>query len=378
MESDADDQALYDIVAPEQYRDCVTGNYASFAAGLRTNENLDRTVRLHIHHKEHRGEITYAEIFYAGWELLQTKMQLSDKVYTLDPHSMIRECEDFAIEGQRLRQFITEGLTVLPKLHTVSMGGIGEAALNDSRAAPLLERLYGNDFDKTGKTLPLALIDLPTVEMYCQAVAYGPLALPNKTVKTSSPIKCYTQHHRGSAMFTNCRCHQEARSPTLIVGGVNRYYGLTQHTVTQFMDETGSVSCPPASMFGPIIAMLNRKVYSADSTTGQPIPFEDDIGSDLHRDTRVEIYGYIRVRDAQSLLPSLFGGSKTPSNPLKPYQDYLEQMLPQAWKGKVKLYNSEQAPPCAGCEFSLQQEQSISRNPDGYMENWEKEMNGTV
>jgi hypothetical protein len=368
---------MYDIVAPVQYKDCITGNYPSFAAGLRTNENLDRTVRLHIHHKHHRGEMTYGDIMELGWKILETRIHIGDELVNIDPNSTVKECEELVHEGHRLRQFITEGLTVLPKLKTVSIGGIGEDALNDSQAA-VIEKVISENFDMTSKTLPHALIDLPTVEFYCQAVSYGPLALPNKTIKPLSPIKCYTQHQRGTAMFTNCRCHQEARSPTPIVGAVNRYYGLTQHHVgvAHDMGEAGFIGCPPAEMFGPIIAMLNRKVYNADPSTGQPVPLEGDIGPDMHRDTRVHIYGYIRAHDSQSLLPSIFGGSKTPSNPLKPFQDYLERMLPQAWKGKVKLFNSERAPPCTGCGFSLQREHCISRNPDGYMEAWESEMNG--
>jgi hypothetical protein len=218
-----DCQSMYDLCASVLYSDCTLRDFTTFAAGYRTNENTDRTTRLHIHHEPHWSEATYAEIFEPGWEMLEIKDHLHLDPVGRDLMGVMEECHALVQEGKRIRRFITEGLSVLPRLHTVAMWGIGETLFNDVGGFPV-EQIYSCRFEDNAKILPHALINLPTIRNYCQTVFYGPLALPNKIIKVESALQTFTTHFRGSQTFSNCLTVQELRSPKIILGATNRYF----------------------------------------------------------------------------------------------------------------------------------------------------------
>ena len=355
---------MYDLIAPVLYKDCTLGDYTSFAAGLGNNENIDRTSRLHLYQNRHWGEATYLELLTFGWHLLEMgeKGSLDDIPGGLDGPGLFLEITQLVNEGTRLRQFITEGITVLPNLRVVATGGLGETVFNAPRAM-MLEQLYSCQFDSTSKILPHALIDLPTVQHYCQAVAFGPFALPARIIQpVSSSLRTYTQHERGDAMFSPCLTLQELRSPPVILGASNRYYCYATHYVRYPLDpqmhQKGA-----ESLLRPIVTMLNRPVYMADPFTGEPVQTKETVTFDMTKDTQVVIYNYIRLVEREKLQASSLEPidpfhiiESIPPMDLIFFQGYLEHLLPDAWKGKVRLANREEAPPCAGCGHDMEGE----------------------
>jgi hypothetical protein len=356
---------MYTLCAPVLYRECITDDFPSFASGLRTNENTDQTVRLHINHKRHWAEANYLDILTTKdyhWTGVGSRRHPDDIPPVFDLRSVDLELQALVREGTRIRQFITEGLTILPRLHTVSVGGFCGDIYNGPRA-PKLERRLHDDFEKQCKTLPHALLDLPTVKHYCQAVAYGPLSLPNRTIKPKTRIISYTLHQRGTPMFCSCVDCFEDHSPPIILGAINRYYcdgdrlipsSINPHHYPQFSE-----------YLKPVLAMFARPdVIIADPETGTPIPFQGRINSKSHKGTTVEIYDYFRtvdigfrtlsdIHEAMSKRSPTYG-SLSPQS-LSFFQESLDQALPEIWRGKVKLKNREEAPSCQACGFNPQE-----------------------
>ena len=345
---------MYELCAPVLYGKCTPYDFKLFVAGLRTNEHIDRTSRLHIRQKRllleieiDCEEVSYAEIFESGWTRV-----------IRDLPAIMQECHSLIGEGIRIRQFITEGLTVLPNLRSVSMGGIGDD-LFCTTGGYQVQSMYSCDFENGGKVLSHALIDLPTIHHYCQTVAYGPLALPHKILKVRSPLKTFTHHLRGTQIFSSCLDAQEKRSPPIILGSMNRYYCQAAfHAPYPFTDEC---KVEIAVLLKPIIAMLDRSVYIADPTTGVPIKYHGD--SNVLDGTQIEIYDYIRAiesskidRSTKACINPADDIHTLPPQSLSFPQRILDQILPEQWKGKVVLKNREQAPPCPACGLNLQEE----------------------
>lgn len=357
---------MYNISAPVLYKDCVTDEFPSFAVGLRTNENTDHTVRLHINHQRHWYEDTYHDILTIenyGWHLMSPMLYPGHTPLAVDLRSVERERHALVAEGRRIRQFNTEGLSILPRLRVVSMGGICGDIYNDP-SAPALEHQLHPEFGKKCKILPHALLDLPSVQHYCQAVAYGPLSLPNRIIKPETPIISYTQHNRGAPMLVPCRHCFRTHLPPIILGATNRYYCDTSHIVSSAINLNHHLAA--LGSLSPILAMFNRPdIIVADPDTGEPIPLGSRIGSKMYKGTTVEIYNFIRVvkigfltifdnAEAERGKSNMFGSR--PPQSLSFFQEYLDRALPEIWRGKVKLMNREEAPDCEACGFSPRDE----------------------
>lgn len=349
---------MYELCAPVLYTDCTPYDFVSFATGLRTNENIDRTSRLHIHHKQHWAEVTYAQIFESGWSRLETKRALHVNPIGRDFMGVLEECHALVEQGVRIRRFITQGLTILPKLQIVSMGGIGEDLFNSAWGSQA-QAMYSCDFENTGKVLSHALIDLPTIKDYCQTVAYGPLALPNKIIKVKSSLQTFTYHLRGAGTFSRCPTAQQIRSPPIIIGAMNRYFCQLAVHASYPLDRATDDEL--VAHLEPIIAMFNRPAHTADSTTGESIDYNGDINA--FRGTKVEIYDYIRTVDKAKLdssgracLDPTEVVAALPPQSLSFLQGTLDEALPEQWKGKVVFKNREDAPLCPACGLSLQEE----------------------
>jgi hypothetical protein len=289
-------------------------------------------------------------------------LEIKDHLH-LDPvgrdlMGVMEECHALVQEGKRIRRFITEGLSVLPRLHTVAMGGIGETLFNDVGGFQV-EEMYSCRFEDNAKILPHALINLPTIRNYCQTVFYGLLALPNKIIKVKSALQTFTTHFRGSQTFSNCLTVQELRSPPIILGAINRYYcEMANHALYPFDgDAVGEFT----TLLAPILAMLDRSVYVADPVTGESTECNSDV--DAFEGTKVEIYDYIRTID-RSKVDSTSHVCIDPDEILQALpplsssflQNLVDQAVPQQWKGKVVLKNREEAPPCSACGLDLQEE----------------------
>ena len=368
---------MYNICLPVLYRDIVTDNFPSFAAGLRTNENIDHTARLHINHQRHWYEEHYQDILTSkdfDWDRLAPRIHPGEVPSFHDLECVKRELLGLVKEGTRIRQFITEGLTILPRLRTVSIGGFCGDIFNDLRAPELEWRLHADDgFEGHYKTLPHALLDLPTVRDYCQALAYGPLSLPNRIIKPDSPITSYTIHQRGTPMFCSCRDCFENHSPPIILGAINRYYCDSAHIIPSTINPRNHPEL--LDYLKPILAMFTRPdVIIADPNTGTPITYQGQIKKKVYQNTTVEIYNYVRILNAGffSILNDSDQtlGSKPPQ-PLAFFQESLDQALPEVWKGRVRFINREEAPDCKACGFNpqevfLREQASISEFGTGH------------
>lgn len=218
-----DDQALNHIIAPLLYRECITENFESLAAGFGTNNGFEMTRRLHLYHRGHHVDSAYRDLFTTGWDDLRVKKRPNDFLAILDLDSVFSECRALVKEGIRLRQFLTEGVPVLPELQIVSMAGLGDNAYN-RLDAPSLDLWCRNDVQQDFKILALALIDIPTVQHYCQAVNHGPLAIPSIVFEPRSLLQTFTHHTRCTPLFTPFPAYQLERAPPIILGAVNRYY----------------------------------------------------------------------------------------------------------------------------------------------------------
>lgn len=357
---------MYDLIAPVLYSDCTPFDFIAFAAGLRTNENIDFTTRLHVRGQRRWMEASYEEIINSGWDMFETKTNFNmDSVpLAINLAGVLKECQALVQEGKRLRQLITEGLTILPNLRTVSMGGIGEQVFN-GMWAETVERRFNPRFEATSKVLPHAFIDLPTVQDYCQAVSNGPLALPSKIIKVKSPLRIFTHHPRGGHFFSSCSHGHEIRSPPIILGAINRYYTEKALLIPYF--ENGHPRINVKSLLEPLVAMLSRRaVYVANPVTGVPTIYHGP-SSDFDG-TVIEVYGYVRLLP-RWMLDSSLRASLDPANnmhdlppqALAMFQATLDRDLPSKWKGKVWLKNREDAPPCPACGLNPEEEFQMNK-----------------
>jgi hypothetical protein len=195
--TETDSQAMHETCAPVLYKDCVTDQFASFAANLKTNADIDRSTRIHIHHQRHCIEAGYVNIFALGWGVLITKTSPDEFLAHADGQSIDDELQSLITRGTTLRHHITGGVAVLPNLRVISMGNIA-TSMPCGISDPLAPHgLHGQTREKDGfgsrtGVLPHALLDLPSAQHYCQAVDYGPLSLPGKIIKPKSALKTFT------------------------------------------------------------------------------------------------------------------------------------------------------------------------------------------
>ena len=368
---------MYDIAAPLLYRDCLADDFSSLAAGLRTSENSDRITRLQIYHQFHQAEATYAEILSQdrnkkfNWQSLFIKSELDDIPLGVDLMSIIEEVKALVLEGRRIRAAVTAGLTVFPNLRIVSMGGIGGRIYNclyettglEDKIDIIFDNMFNGEFVNGRQALPHALLDLPTVQHYCQSVAYGPLALPNKVIMPKSTIQTFTSHQPGTPVFFSYKdCHPD-NSPPIVLGAINRYYvdcacNFALPLDTDHLDDYATILRPIETMFyRPVITI-------ADPNTGAPISLNGELSSEMIEGTEIEIYNFVRTYQLhkkyqlsknKSKRGAMFEGGLPPRS-LAFFQDRLEQLLPKVWKGRVKLGNWEDAPLCSACGYDLGEE----------------------
>ena len=324
--------------------------------------------RLHIYHKCYQVEPSYADILHDrfDWHSLDVKSELDDIAIGVANKSIIDEIKSLVIESRRIRRFITEGLTIFPNLQTVSMGGIGGRIYNSDGMMGLdsqLDHFFDKEFNGVSangrQALPHALLDLPAVQHYCQSVGYGPLALPSNVILPKSPIQTFTSHQLGTSMFLPYQYCRPDTSPPIVLGAINRYYVVNAKNVDLRFDADLPFI---ATLLIPIVAMFFRgDIAIADPESGAPIPLGDLGSGPLFDGTTIEIYNFVRTHHLSKKyrLPKneLKRQAKIigvlPPQSLSFFQESLDKDLPEAWKGKVKFRNWEEAPPCPACGFDL-------------------------
>lgn len=350
------------LCSPVLYEDVTTDDFSSFAAGISTNKNIDQTTRLHVHHKRHWPEPSYLEILNDGWTGLWTM----PCTFGVSSANTIAEYQGLGEAGRKIGKLLSSG--VFPKLHTVSMGSVDEEFFNAVQGYTMeqvLDRVYGNH----RKRLPLALLGIPTVRHYCQGVSYGPLALPKSFIQSKPALKIYTHHNRGGApMFCACPigmgCTEACQQPPIILWAINRYYCIRPY-VDKYHFEFVADESNVESLFGRDIGMFTRPgIVVANDDTGVPLYVIGDIPDSAYEGTTVEFYNFVRPIDVDNLQKPpkivakdqrMLSGIQPPQS-LARYQRAIDRMLPEVWKGKVKLFNREDAPPCSACGFHPEEE----------------------
>ena len=207
--------------------------------------------------------------------------------------------------------------------------------------------------------LPTIMIDFPNVQHYCQADAYGPLALLPRTFKCSTPPKIYTFHPR--RVIHMCSCPMVM--PPIIIGSTNRYYYGVPTTIVEGNTIKAWTSYTIETMFAPIISTLTERTSVTRIQYRQPVtPIP---ASPVSLDgTTLEFCDLIRVvegidGDSNPRSPTHIGHCPRacrPARSLAPLQKELDKVLPREWKGRVFLTNREEAPPCSACGLDLMDE----------------------
>ena len=354
------------LCSPVFYKDITTDDFPLLlTAGLDSNKNFEQTTRLHLLHKRHWPEPTYLDILTNGWTGLLWTRQYTEEVSSDDA---VLEFQGLSQAGGRIRKLLESGVTIFPRLQTVAMGSVSDELYN-AKEGSAFEKILDRIYTDHSRSLPLALLDLPTVQHYCQGVAHGPLALSKRLIKTKTPLKTYTRHTRGvDDMFCTCAvdvaCNETCQQPPIVLGAINRYYCVNTRPYRHYFQIVADDS-PLDIFWEPVLAMFTRPgIVFADRDTGRPLILLDDIPKSALEGTTVEIYSFVRTMDVDNLKghPTIVARDQRmlqgiqPPQSLERHQRALDRGLPEVWKGKVRLFNREDAPPCAACGFDLEGE----------------------
>jgi hypothetical protein len=357
----ADRETMHELCTPLLYKEIITNDFGTFASELETNHNIKKTTRLHLYHKWHWWEPTYEQIFDNRWDEFECKTEPESIIKTQSFFTKWEECDTLIEMGVKIRRLVTSGVTVLPQLRVVSIGGIGEQTYSGDTAWAIENELVR----RCGRSRILAhtLLDLPTVQHYCQGVCYGPLALPNRLLISKSALKTFTIHHRGRPLFCICLMNcDHTHQPPIILGAVNRYFCKALAYIPLPIQPESEAKW--LRFLLPIFTMLCRPAISlADPATGETVPFEGEITAELIKGTQVEIYDFVRThlcdKSLRKKIKKDVGIVKTlPPQSLSWFQDKLDEMLAkctEGWVGRVKLLNREEAPLCPACGFDSEE-----------------------
>jgi hypothetical protein len=271
----------------------VTSDFPALASGLGTNANIDQIARLHVYHKWHSWEPCYEQLFDDQWDEFEVKTETGSILKTQSLFTKWEEFDALINAGMVIRNLIAKGVTVFPKLQTVSMGGIGERIYN-SDSAYAVEKVLTKRCNGRGRILALSLLDLPTAQHYCQSVAFGPLALHNRLLISKSALKTFT-------------IHLEATHILQLQVRLRSYSFTTDRPRScQWISLQDPHLCPLPIAPEPepkwlrilisIITMLCRPTISlANPETGETVPFKGGITAELMESTRIEMHDFVRT-----------------------------------------------------------------------------------
>lgn len=236
--------------------------------------------------------------------------------------------------------------------------------------------------------LPLVLINLPSVQFYCQQPIVSYLALAHNTFKISNPPKIVTYHvyydlwsFRGYIVPA-----QRARVP-IILGTTSRYMFENKWIVVEIDSETGLRVGELVSegeirrQLNPIISSIQRDTVVVKDDHRNTDIRDDTIASVSLDGTILELYGFVSWELHQSSLQTVITtssprpvSSETLEDHQQTYiaeldrvQNILDDMLMKEqlrkWKGKIVVKSDQDTVPCTACGLDLSQ-QKRSRAED--------------
>lgn len=331
-----------------------TGELTAFLAGLKRYGPHINLQRLQIRHGK-REEPTYSQLLVDDfWFVLEVEEgidELGPSLWTVFETG--KQCAENATDILDAR---LNGVSRLDKVRTIIMGDAAKPAWVGEMVRINDAEYFNTAEHEMARLLPQILIDLPSVQHYCQSDVYGPLALIPLALKCSSPPTIFTHHPR--PIMPMCYCPMVM--PPIVIGCINRYYFGSPFTVIEGESlDSGSVK----GLLGPILYPLEiRENVCMVEYRKEPKPVNEEQVS--FTGTRLEFYDYIRVvslADDDPFPPfwrtlGYCPRACRPSQSLSFFQKELDKALPRKWKGRIVLKNREDAPPCSACGLDLMKE----------------------
>jgi hypothetical protein len=186
--------------------------------------------------------------------------------------------------------------------------------------------------------LPTALLNLPTVQHYCQSSMLGPLAIRNSGYRPTYPPKIVTYHYRHPYGFWDPN-----KRPPIVFGSINRFMSPNPFVVS--IPGGGDLRMVGGlrEVFLPLLDMLDFLVpvsfQKGDDIISRYLDDESQIDSTIIG-TVLELYKFIELRGRGSSAENLASLQKALDAVLGP------------WTGKVILKDKSECPPCSACGYA--------------------------
>ena len=305
--------------------------------------------RLHIIHKDHVQEPTYLDL---------TRRNLWAFVGRLGPINqadLLVENGTYATAALDLLE-LDEDQSLMPRLERVVMGGI--------RKSLWTTYSFGYEYGAYDRRFAHVLIDLPSVKHYCQSVQVGPLSLPSGLLALDTPLETFTHH----AVPGHGPSPHLGGMPPVVIGAINRYYFSCNHTLVSMDGLDPLVSDKELFCILLLILQMYHKSVVLPARDTEPDHPNYGITTEAAQNTTIEVYDFIRhvrIHPPEVRPPWPFYHGKAleladrPAESLEMVQETLERLMQPEWKGRVRLKNREEAPPCAACDLDPKEQWKV-------------------
>lgn len=349
----ADTQILGNAAAQILDGDCRVGKVESFLRAVEAGRPCDKIKRLQLYHPAQAFEPSYEWLIERGRRnTVALKSHPVDQDFDLAKAAAKKDVKDKVRAGARLRTLLGNNSSIFPALQHLVLGGLGETSTD------VYYTLSGNMPYMKPQTLPITLLDIPSLETVCQYYGMGTLVLPGLPIQPRSRLRIFTYHPRPFPAYLA----QSIEHHPIIIGAVNRYYHDQTFTFRSTFDQTAPESRNAMlDALHHIISWLHPSRTLVVTTTAD----RDQLHEKAHidnidlRGTTIEIYNHIRVAD--------WGNPKTANGkfdieapvralPLVIFQKLLDSQVHPKWRGRVVLRDMEDTPPCASCGYLPEEE----------------------
>lgn len=353
----AEAQLCHEASSSLLYKDYLVRDVAKFLKSLTSANTYNEIERLHLYHDWEVAELSYEQIMVSGdWIAWIPRSSPNDGFHFATSRTFTEITETYE-SGFDMRRLMAQGAPVFQKLKSISLGSLGNRSWNGQLAQVMIAEGLIND---DSRIVPHTFLDLPSLDHACQWLNNGPLSLSGRIIKPETPIKIFTFHPRP---FRRQCCHTHEQPP-VIIGAINRYYFDTASVLPLTLVEPVMEAAMSHALV-PIRALLSPSRVNVLHTTLMDPPIDLDL-KDVDLDgTAIEIYNCIRIVDE---LPQTYDPIKAhqliadlPPQSLETCQKYLDTLIHPKWRGRVKLLNEEDAPPCPSCGFEPKQDLAGSR-----------------
>jgi len=202
------------------------------------------------------------------------------------------------------------------------------------------------------RTLPVALLAVPSMENFCQSTESGPLALRPFMYTTSGhlSIKIFTFHLRHPD-----RCEGLKRNfAPIVIGAINRYYYVHDPTVVNVY--VYNWPTPGEAVAVSLVEYFCKSEYfDLVGLDMKPLK-RSEIDKFPVRNTVIELYGLCPVDFALTPAEQAQTAADRTYATREVMQEIFDNHVLEMWKGKVLFKNKADAPPCTACGRKLMDE----------------------